>query len=106
MNSSTTEPSITLRVEGDLLCTRVDAVRQEAANLLTDSAGAKAAWQIFKLDLTAAKMVDSAGLNLVVALLKRVLAKGGTMQVLYSNENVLRTFKFTRLDEHVQLVKA
>jgi len=50
-------------------------------------------------------MVDSVGLNLIVTLLKRVQQRGGRMQIAYSSPNIFRTFTFTRLDKHVELVK-
>jgi anti-anti-sigma factor len=96
---------LTLRVTGDLLSTKTDAIRAEADKLLGGPADAPRAWAVFKLDLTGAKMIDSAGLNLVVSMLKRVRLKGGKMQVAYANPNLLRTFVFTRLDEQVELIK-
>jgi len=50
-------------------------------------------------------MVDSVGLNLVVTVLKHVQKRGARMRVAYSALNVLRTFTFTRLDKHLELVK-
>jgi len=69
------------------------------------SRGNSAKMDTFKVDLTSAKMIDSVGLNLVVTWLKRTQKLGAKMQVAYSNANVLRTFIFTRLDKHIELVK-
>jgi len=99
------EESVTLRVPGDLISTNADALRNEIGGLLETSGGAPRNWDLFVLDLTAAKMVDSVGLNLVVSLLKRVQARGARMQINYASPNILRTFTFTRLDKHVSLVK-
>jgi len=98
--------SLTLRVLGDLLSTNAEALQSEFARLLEGADVSSRKWGIFRLDLTGAKMVDSVGLNLVVTLLKRVQKRGARMQIAYSNANVLRTFSFTRLDRHVELVKA
>jgi len=99
------QESVTLRVPGDLVSTNADAVRNEINGLLDTAGVAPRKWDTFILDLAAAKMVDSVGLNLVVSLLKRVQARGGKMQITYSSPNIFRTFTFTRLDKHVQLVK-
>jgi anti-anti-sigma factor len=100
------EETLTLCVPGDLISTNVETFRTEADSLFGTAAGTPPKWHRFILDLTAAKMVDSAGLNLVVSLLKRVQSQGAKMQITYSSPNILRTFTFTRLDKHVELVKA
>jgi anti-anti-sigma factor len=97
--------SATFCVAGDLLSTNAEALRSEIGGWLDNSHGEPQMWSTFVLDLTAAKMVDSVGLNLVVTVLKRVQKLGAKMQVAYSNQNVLRTFTFTRLDKHLELVK-
>jgi anti-anti-sigma factor len=99
------EKSLTLRVPGDLLSTNAATLRGEIADLLDFPAGEPPTWRILRLDLTAAKMIDSVGLNLIVSLLKAVQKVGAKMQVAYSNQNVFRTFLFTRLDQHIELVK-
>jgi anti-anti-sigma factor len=105
MNPTLDSKSLTLRVPGDLLSTNAEALRQEANGLLENPDGSPREFDAFKLDLTGAKMVDSVGLNLVVNLLKRAQKRGVKMQIAYSSPNVLRTFIFTRLDQHVNLVK-
>lgn len=99
------EETMTFRVPGDLVSTNADALRKEINGLLETGGDTQRKWHIFVLDLTAAKMVDSVGLNLVVSLLKRVLVRDAKLQVNYSSPNILRTFAFTRLDQHVKLVK-
>jgi anti-anti-sigma factor len=100
------ENTVTLRVPGDLISTNVETLRNEAHVLLGPDDSTSRRERMFVLDLTAAKMVDSAGLNLVVSLLKRVQRQGTKMQIRYSSPNILRTFNFTRLDKHIELVKA
>ena len=99
------EKSLTLRVPGDLLSTNAEALRLEILPLIEVSDRAPQPWSTFILDLTAAVMVDSVGLNLIVTLLKRVQKSGAKMQIAYSNPNVLRTLTFTRLDKHVELAR-
>jgi anti-anti-sigma regulatory factor len=36
--------------------------------------------------------------------LKAVQKQGAKMQIIYTNQNVHRTFLFTRLDKHMELV--
>ena len=97
---------LTVLVPGNLVSTTVEALRNAVNSLLDWPAGQPVPWQTLKLDLTAARMVDSAGLNLVVAILRAVRRVGGRMQVAYSDTNVHRTLVFTRLDRHVELIKA
>jgi anti-anti-sigma factor len=94
--------AMSYRVSGDLVSTNANAIQNEINALLdkSDHPG-----NLFRLDLSAATMIDSVGLNLVVALFKRVRKTGAKLQVLYSSQNVLRTFTFTRLDTHIQLKK-
>jgi len=98
--------SIRLRVEGDLVSTNAPALRGEIDRLFDPASDSPPDRKVFKLDLAAARMVDSVGLNLVVSLLKRVQKRGGRLQVVYSDPNVLRIFNFTRLDKQVELIKA
>lgn len=97
------EKTFTLRVPGDLISTTVETLRHETVDLF-GTADAPPKWTTLVLDLTAAKMLDSAGLNLVVSLFKRVQLRGGRMQIRYSSPNILRILTFTRLDKHVELV--
>lgn len=87
------------------MSTNVEALRGEIGQWLEASDTAPRKWNTFILDLTAASMVDSAGLNFVVSLLKCAQQRGAKMQVTYSTQNVFRTFTFTRLDKHIELVK-
>ncbi len=96
---------LTLRLAGDL--TNSNAASTQAIGSLLQAAREDArAWRDVKFDLTDAKMIDSAGLNLVVAALKAVQKNGGKMQLLYRDPNVYRTLVFTRLDRRLDLVKA
>jgi anti-anti-sigma factor len=51
-------------------------------------------------------MVDSVGLNFIVNVLKSVQQHGAKMQIVYANQNVHRTFLFTRLDKHLELLSS
>lgn len=97
---------ITLRVPGDLISTSAEALHSEINCLFSDAEPGHVRWDVFQLDLTAATMVDSVGLNLIVTLLKRVQSRNARMRISYSSQNVLRTLTFTRLDKYVELVKS
>ncbi|MFO1475275.1 MAG: STAS domain-containing protein [Verrucomicrobiota bacterium] len=97
---------LTLTVPGDLVSTTAPAVREAARPLLEPGAGAAAAWRLVRLDLAAASMVDSVGLNLIVTLFKAAQRSGAKMQLLYKDPNVHRTLLFTRLDKHLELLAA
>ncbi|HUC83575.1 MAG TPA: STAS domain-containing protein [Candidatus Acidoferrales bacterium] len=104
-NVSLDKEMLTVRVGGDLLSTNAGALRHEIDGWLKTSEGTPPQWNIFRLDLSAAKMVDSVGLNLIVTLFKYAQKRGAKMQVAYTDPNVLRTIIFTRLDKHLELVK-
>ena len=95
----------TISLNCDLTSTTVEQLRPELHAQLDVPANPSAAWKLFRLDLAATKMVDSVGLNLIIGLLKAVQQRGAKMQVLCANPNVHRTFLFTRLDQHVELIK-
>jgi len=95
----------TITLNCDLTSTTVEQLRPELHAQLGAPNTASAAWKLFRLDLAATKMVDSVGLNLIIGLLKSVQQRGAKMQILCANPNVHRTFLFTRLDQHVELIK-
>ena len=96
--------TVTFSAPGDLVSTNAETLHREIGELLDARDEASPKWELFKLDLTRARIVDSMGLNLIALLLKRVRKNGAKMQVAYAHKNVLRVFIFTRLDRHVELV--
>src|SRR5690349_18022353 len=103
----TIDPSsktLTLLFAGDVLSTNADILRQEAIGAL-ESPGLKSAdWQTLKLDLTAAKMIDSVGLNLIVSLIKTAKTRSAKVVGLISKASVQRALVFTRLNTQMDLV--
>ena len=100
------ERVLSIVIPGDLVSTAVKEINTEIETALAVPPGKAAAWQSISLNLIAAKMVDSMGLNLIVSIFKTAQKAGAKMQVIYSDPNVHRTFVFTRLDQHVTLLKA
>jgi len=98
------EQTLEITLPGDLLSTNADQIRSEVFGLLETAPIKAGGWNTLKLDLTAAKMVDSVGLNLVVGLYKEAKKRGAKTSAVLSNSNIQRTFIFTRLDSHIQVI--
>ena len=105
-NLDTNTNTLSIAFPGDVLSTNVDGLRQTAFALLEPDPLKRATWKTLKLDLTAAKMVDSAGLNLIVSIIKHAKSRGAAVRATVGNPNVYRTFIFTRLDKQLDLSQA
>ena len=86
----------------DVLSTTATNLRQRLDALLCAS---DRSIRVFHLDLRSARMVDSVGLNLLVWLIRSVRARGGKVTVTVGNANVLRIFRFTRLDKELEVIE-
>ena len=104
MKTNLNNNTLTVTINGDLISTTAERLRTEINALFEAPPANPPAWQLLRLDLASAKMVDSVGLNFIVTILKAVQKQGAKMQIIYTNQNVHRTFLFTRLDKHVELV--
>jgi anti-anti-sigma factor len=105
-HTSTRENGVwTVQVHGDLLSTNAKEIRASVEDLLTAPeriTGLKS----LVLDLTGASMIDSVGLNLIVAILRATKQAGGAMSVRHNNPNVHRILLFTRLDQQLEIRNA
>jgi anti-anti-sigma factor len=104
-NADSQSATLTFQVRGDLVGTNVETLRSEINVLMETWGRPSPGWKTFSLDLSATRVIDFPGFNLVVGLFKHVRKQGAKMQVVYSSPNVLRTFRFTRMDKHIVLVK-
>ena len=95
----------TIAWSGDLISTNAATLREQLSDVLDPAADSHYEWHTLRLELNSTRMVDSVGLNLIVAILRAAQKADRKMQVTYTNPNVLRTFQFTRLDQHIELVK-
>lgn len=98
----------TLRIviPGDILSTNADELGAKLFHLLDSFAAPHAPkWSTLALDARAAKMVDSVGLNLLVAVLRRLRGTGQKLRVTVGNAHVHRSFVFTRLDQQLELLR-
>ena len=100
----TAERTLEVTIPGDVLSTNAEQIRSEILALFESDAVKTASWDTLRLDLTAAKMVDSVGLNLIVSLYKEAHKRRAKAIAVNSNPNIQRTFLFTRLDKHLQVI--
>ncbi len=98
--------SLTLVIPGDIVSTNAAALRQEAFAILESDIVSKADWQTLHIDLRAANMVDSMGLNLLVSIIKFAKNRGSKVTGQVLNPNVQRALCFTRLDTQMELQAA
>lgn len=96
---SSASSALSCPVSGDLTSTTAAAYRA----IIDQKLGATSNWSLVELDLRAARMVDSVGLNLLVSVIKGVKEKGGTVRILISHPNIQRILAFTRIDKHAEV---
>jgi len=87
--------------DGDVLSTNVREFRQRAFEAL-DGPEFSGCPRV-ELDLRAANIIDSAGLNLLVSIVRRAERKHARVSALISSENIRRTFSITRLDRFIEV---
>lgn len=83
---------ITLRIAGALEVLAAPSLRQAADRLLREQRPAVA------VDLSDLRLIDSAGVGVIVALYKRVREAGGHLQVVGLRDQPLAVFRLLRLD--------
>jgi anti-anti-sigma regulatory factor len=95
-----------LEVPGDIVSTGVRELSDQlgAVRALAEVKGA--AWHTMELDLTHARMIDSMGLNFVVQMLKWVKEREAKTRILIRDNNLDRLLRFTRLNEHAEIIQA
>jgi anti-anti-sigma factor len=93
-----------LTLPGDLLSTTVDTLRTEIRHQLAEPPPPADAPHTICLDLRASRLIDSAGVNLLVGMIRTCQAKALKLKVLVASRTVHRTLLFTRLDRHLELV--
>lgn len=95
--------SVVLRcvAEGDLTSTTAPVFRRVIDQQLE---ARPSGWEILELDLNAARLLDSVGLNLLVGTVKLAQARGAKVRILTAHPMVRRIITFTRLDRHAEIV--
>ena len=98
------DDTLKLTFPGDISSTTAATLRDQVFNLMAKLKDNGGEWRKLTLDLTAAKMVDSAGLNLVVHLIREAKSAEQSVSALVADRTVHRTFLFTRLDKQVEVI--
>ncbi len=93
------EKTLKLTFPGDLLSSNVTEADTDTKKILEEQQSAD--WNTLILDLSSAKMVDSAGLNLIVSIIKYAKNRGSEVKSIMSSRTVYRTTLFTRLDKQM-----
>jgi len=104
VNVSGTGEEITLVINGNILSTNVQEVRQKVLDVLTQNETSNPSWKKLHLDLTAAQMIDSTGLNFLVAVTRHVKKRGIELKISVSSPNISKSFSFIRLNRQADVV--
>ncbi len=91
-------------VAGNILSTNVQAVRQRVLDILAQTETSNPDWKLLHLDISAAQMVDSTGLNFLVAVARHVKKRNVELKISVSSPNIAKSFSFIRLDRQAQVV--
>ncbi len=106
-NETTAAPpaaSLLFPIPGDLLSTNAIELRSQLDQFLAAHQERQSVWEALEIDLRRATMVDSVGLNFLVALHKRLHADGKRLRLRTANESVQRILRFTRLDQYAEVI--
>lgn len=95
--------SLSCTVSGDLTSTTAPSFRAEIEQKLAAAAKENSSLSLVELDLKAARMVDSVGLNLLVSIIKQVKDRGGSVRIVIAHPNIQRILTFTRIDKHAEV---
>jgi len=95
---------ITLVIGGNILSTNVQEVRQKVLDVLNQNETGNPLWKRLHLDLTAAQMIDSTGLNFLVAVTRHVKKRGIELKISVSSPNISKRINFIRLPRHAEIV--
>lgn len=93
-----------ISVPGDLLSTNADQFRAGARAAL-DAPVMVTDWLGVELDLTRARIVDSAGLNAIVGIIRELEGMGKKTLIRVGDPHVHRVCLFTRLDRIAEIVR-
>jgi anti-anti-sigma factor len=104
VNVSGSGEDITLVVNGNILSTNVQDVRQKVLDIIGENETNNPAWKKLHLDLTAAQMIDSTGLNFLVAVTRHVKKRGIDLKISVTSPNIQKSFSFIRLNRQADIV--
>jgi anti-anti-sigma factor len=109
MNINETAPaqtagSLLFPVPGDLLSSNATELLSQLDDFLAAHEERNSNWNALELDLRRASMVDSVGLNFLVALHKRLHADGKKLRIRTVSDSVQRILRFTRVDKYAEVI--
>ena len=94
--------TLTCRMRGDLTSTRTEACARQIAAIVKNYEQGR--WNVLSLDLNAARMVDSAGLNVILRVVNMMEEQGRSVKVLVSSSAVQHALEYTRMDRKVEVI--
>lgn len=86
---------LVLKIKGDILSTNAE----ERANQIGEALDSHREIKAVKLDMNAAKMVDSVGLNMLLGVIKTVIERGAEITFHISSPSIHRVFLMSRFDK-------
>ena len=93
-----------LTLLGDLRNTTTPSLHQDVFNILTQKYEIPPQISLMELDIKSATVVDSAGLNLVIAVVKWGLQYNADVRIIVGMRGVLAMMSAIGLDKHAELV--
>ena len=94
---------IELVVHGNILSTNVQDIRQRVLDTLAEVEQRESAWKTLHLNLQSAQMIDSTGLNFLVALVRHVKKREVAIRISVRSANIAKSFSFIRLDRQARV---
>lgn len=95
-----------LSIPGDLLSTNADQFRVTAHSMMEAYPPGNLECQGVEVNLENAHMVDSAGLNALIGLLRKLKNDSRRMVIRVADPHVHRVLLFTRMDKQAEIIKA
>lgn len=100
------EDVLYITIRRDILSTGVRGLFEQLAALQKDPNVERSSWRSLELDLTGAKMIDSMGLNFLVHVVKWSEERKAKAKIVIRDKNLDRLLRFTRMNEHAEVVCA
>jgi anti-anti-sigma factor len=99
--TSDSPSQVSLSMKGDLLSTNAE---ERGRAILESLQSEPEPWSELVLNLSNARMVDSVGLNMLIALNRRLERQNRSLKLLIASPAVHRVVLFTRLNEIAEVV--
>jgi anti-anti-sigma regulatory factor len=101
---NTQSACLQLTVAGDLKSTTTAALHRDVFAILAHDYARSLSISIVELDISAATLVDSLGLNLVIAVLKWSQQRGAALRIIVNKRGVYSTMLAVGLDRQAELI--